>query len=87
MLIVFTFSIIGEDKPAFKPNINVENVILPCSNNSDSKSTMVSSSCKGEIRHCGHGKWRCIRVDWGIWACCNQYPENCPGIEEQLEQL
>lgn len=65
------------------PNIVVENVIIPCGNlaSNSAGNTKTSTSiraCKGEIRYCGMGKYRCYQHPDALFSCCFSYPINCP---------
>lgn len=58
-------------------------VISPCSSsslvNTNSESNISSDDdCMGEYLYCGDGDFKCIRLDDGLFACCDQYPETCP---------
>ncbi len=67
-----------------KPQVNSPSitVLQPCSSNIDSKDDLeqdlLFSDCRGEYRYFGNNVYRCLRVDGGLFACCD-HPATCPG--------
>ena len=86
MLYVFTF----DTNPRKEyPQIDLNNVVQRCGDSRiqqmlPEQSSMLSRSCKGEIRYCGNGNYRCIRVSYGLFGCCDSYPARCPGTGPEV---
>ncbi|MFO7845294.1 MAG: hypothetical protein R6V27_01935 [Balneolaceae bacterium] len=78
-IIPFLFNILGSSPSEFQDsNITVIQV-CDAENIMNTTTTESIQTCKGEYRYCGNDVFKCLRVEGGLFACCD-LPGYCPPV-------